>query len=188
MSTLSASLAFVEVRGPAPAVEQAPTTLSSSQGTPAPITAADRKRAAMWGLKLPVAPAVDTVVNTVAPVPTVPADDASPSWFRSMYPHGCPVVPGPVAEVLGLASDEESSINLSGFKGFEPPAPSRPRRFIPTPEDQAEAAALFADLTTPDAVAPPIGERSWPRHVDPPSRAWSANRTADRDVHRRGVS
>lgn len=68
--------------------------------------------------------------------------------------------------------------------------PARPRRFVPTPEDQAEAAALFADSgrsCPAGEQAPPLGERSWPRHVAPPSRSFTANRMTDRQVHRRGV-
>jgi len=237
---LAAGLLLAPVCGGSPAVAVAP------PAAVAPITRKDRVRAATWGLKLPAAPmAVEST-----PAPAVVAEPAAE-------------LP---AELPALASDDESSIDLSGFsdrisivggemivesgpatmtaaefRGFlaahngdagGPPMgwvklgavsvlanltprridfargdriqidadatvarvraeldrPTRRGRFVPTPDDHAAAAALFADHGfSADSPAPPPGDRSWPKHVAPPSRSFSANHLTDRHVHRRGV-
>lgn len=146
----------------------------------APITAKDRKRAAMWGLRLP-------------------KDEPNP------IPHNVRDWVPPAVEVAPLASDDESAAgqadrarleaiweaaertNAEVRRDLERLASGRWEPFQPTPEDQAEAALIFADARhscLSGESGPAIGDRSFPRR---PARRYTGTGMTDLDVHPRGV-
>jgi hypothetical protein len=220
---------------PAPIAGGSPAAEVSPPAAVAPITAKDRQRAAMWGLKLPAVPIVEAPALEVAPAiePTAnPRDSWGPETDADTWELG------PEA----LASDDESTgLDLTAFAsrlaavGDEvaspvytmpdlggpvvvqpelvglPPAlppmawvevgprayqmvnttpdrtdyPRAARRgpFVPTAEEEAEAALLFADRRgslLAGEGSPPIGDRAVPRRATAwPRRTFDEPRETD---------
>jgi len=229
---LAAGLLLAPVCGGSPAVAAA----VAPPAAVAPITPADRKRAAYWGLTIPKAPPVAVVAEPAAELPALASDDESTGIDLTGFSDRITVVDGELVVESGPAEMTAAEFSAwmaahNGDAGGPPMGwvkngaasvlanltprrfdfarvdaiqagadatlarvrgeldrPARSRRFVPTPEDQVEAAALFAvHGFAAESPAPPLGDRSWPRFVEAPSRAFTANRLTDRQVHRRGV-
>jgi len=224
-------LLLAPVCGGSPVADVPPAIHAPAPVRPDPVTMADRKRAAYWGLTIPKGN--DSIVTPAAPIAVepIPATElpALPSHRLALVDGEMIVESGPAemtaAEFsawmaahngdaggppMGWVKNGAASVltnltprrfnytevdriqagadaTVARVRG-ELDRPARSRRFVPTPEDQVEAAALFAvHGFAAESPAPPLGDRSWPRFVEAPSRAFTANRTTDRQVHRRGV-
>lgn len=226
-AALAAGLLPPPVSGGSPVAELPPAVHAPA---PAPVTPADRKRARYFGLTIPaVAPgpvaapraasddesSIDlsgfsdriSIVGGEMVVESGPAEMTAAEFRGFLAAHngdagGPPMGWVKLGAVSVLANLTPRRIDFARGDRIQIDAdatvarvraeldrPTRRGRFVPTPDDHAAAAALFADHGfSADSPAPPPGDRSWPKHVAPPSRSFSANHLTDRHVHRRGVS
>ena len=126
-------------------------------------------------MRLPNTPA-KVQAPVVEPAPAVePESEGGDSWDNWDDKTDTPWQLGPNAEPI-----EPAGVQVEG-------RPTYRERFVPSPEDVAAAAVMFADRRhscLEGESGPPIGDKGWPRKSAP--RRYTGTGIGDQDIYRPG--